>query len=108
VILIPLANDDETGTPQVKAGVQAVYPNPFNPVTHISYFMPKASDVNLSIYNLRGEQISVLQQGRQTAGMHNITWNGKNSSGQNVGSGVYFLRLQMPGENQTRKLILLK
>ncbi|MGD0339965.1 MAG: T9SS type A sorting domain-containing protein [Bacteroidota bacterium] len=89
------------------------YPNPFNPSTNIRFSLPKASDVNLSIYNILGERIAVVVSEHMNAGTHLAEWN---ASG--FASGVYFYRLsafplesrdrQAGSFNETRKLILLK
>ncbi|MGD0339966.1 MAG: T9SS type A sorting domain-containing protein [Bacteroidota bacterium] len=89
------------------------YPNPFNPSTTIRFSLPKASDVNLSIYNILGERITVLVSEHMNAGTHLVEWN---ASG--FASGVYFYRLsafplesrdmQAGSFNKTRKLILIK
>jgi len=70
------------------------YPNPFNPSTTVKYQLPTNSHVNLTIYNIRGEKVATLQNSYQTAGYHQILWNGNDEIGQKVSSGVYFLRMQ--------------
>ncbi|MEE4312619.1 MAG: C1 family peptidase [candidate division KSB1 bacterium] len=84
------------------------YPNPFNPVTTISYRLPSESDVDLSIYNLNGQRILTLMNGRQTAGHYTITWNGRDDAGSLMSSGIYLYRLNAGNEIQTRKLTLMK
>jgi hypothetical protein len=84
------------------------YPNPFNPTTEISYALPDARDVNLSIFNVLGQEIRNLAQGTQEAGYHKVTWDGKNSSGQTVPSGVYFYKLEAGNFAQSMKMIMLK
>ncbi len=79
------------------------YPNPFNPSTTIRFSLPKASDVNLSIYNILGERITVLVSEHMNAGPHLVEWN---ASG--FASGVYFYRLEAGSFNKTKKLILIK
>lgn len=85
-----------------------VYPNPFNPVTHIRYSLPFSGDVNLAVYNSLGQKVTVLVNGTLSAGQHSATWNGQSTTGMQVASGQYFLRLQS-GENiSIQKMILLK
>ena len=79
------------------------YPNPFNPETVIDYALPKASDVTLVIYNLRGEEVVLLINGAMPAGNHRVSWD---ASG--FASGIYFYRIQAGDFVQTRKLVLLK
>lgn len=66
------------------------YPNPFNPTTTIRYELPNRERVTLVIYNVRGERVRVLVDGRKPAGRHDAVWNGRNDSGNTVASGVYF------------------
>ena len=84
------------------------YPNPFNPETRISYSIPEPGFVKLSIYDINGTLIKVLQEGNRSAGRYEAIWDGKNSFGSKVGSGVYFYRLQANSFVQVKKMILLK
>jgi len=79
------------------------YPNPFNPTTVISYSIPQASSVNLSIYSLNGQKVVDLISEKQQAGEYSVTWDASN-----LASGVYFSRLQVGNSIQTRKMILIK
>jgi hypothetical protein len=79
------------------------YPNPFNPSTQISYTLKSNSVVRLSVYNLLGQEVSVLVNGNQTAGSHTVVF-----SGSNLPSGVYFYKLQSANEVLTKKMALLK
>jgi hypothetical protein len=84
------------------------YPNPFNPETRISYSIPEPTHVKMSIYDINGTLVKILQDGNQSAGRYEAVWNGKNSIGVKVGSGVYFYRIQANSFVQTKKMILLK
>jgi arabinogalactan endo-1,4-beta-galactosidase len=84
------------------------YPNPFNPSTTIKYSISKSTLVNLTIYNMVGEQVKVLLKGRQAEGGHSIIWDGTNNSGTRVSSGIYFILLRAGGQNLLRKMVLLK
>jgi len=78
------------------------YPNPFNPVTTISYQLPAASMIDLSIYNILGQKVATLVSGKQPAGVYKVEWDATG-----LASGVYFYRLSTDnGFMQTRKLIL--
>ena len=79
------------------------YPNPFNPATTIEYSLPKAANVLLVIYNLRGAEVARLVDADQQAGYKKVIWNASN-----VASGVYFYRLRAGDFVQTKKLVLLK
>ncbi|NOX89398.1 MAG: T9SS type A sorting domain-containing protein [Calditrichaeota bacterium] len=90
------------------------YPNPFNPETHISYQLPQASRVTIKIYNLLGREVITLVNENQSAGVFNITWNGKDASGRDVPSGTYFCRMSALSKDAKKrftaatKLLLLR
>jgi hypothetical protein len=84
------------------------YPNPFNPETRISYSIPEQAYVKMSIYDINGTLVKILQDGNQSAGRYEAVWNGENSFGVKVGSGVYFYQIQANSFIQTKKMILLK
>ncbi|HEX3073039.1 MAG TPA: T9SS type A sorting domain-containing protein [Ignavibacteriales bacterium] len=79
------------------------YPNPFNPGTVISFNLPKASKIKLSIYNTLGQLVSVLANGDFAAGSHKIEFNGKTLS-----SGIYFYSLEAGNFRSIRKMVLMK
>ena len=79
------------------------HPNPFNPVTNISYSLPVSGEMTLIIYNILGEEIARLVDGFQQAGEYNITWNASNFA-----SGIYFYRLGAGNFTETKKMVLLK
>jgi len=84
------------------------YPNPFNPSTTISFALPKAGEISLNIYNLRGQLVATLHDGAIAAGRHQMVWDGKDTRGANVASGIYVYRLEADGFVATKKLTLLK
>ncbi|HZY10065.1 MAG TPA: T9SS type A sorting domain-containing protein, partial [Bacteroidota bacterium] len=69
------------------------YPNPFNPSTVIQFALPEASVVILSIYNIVGEQIANLMNGRMDAGIHRTTYSFDSENHRPVSSGIYFYRM---------------
>jgi flagellar hook assembly protein FlgD len=84
------------------------YPNPFNPTTTIRYDLPAAQDVKIVIYNVRGERVRVLVDRHQAPGRHEAAWDGRNSRGESVASGVYLYRIVAGEFVRTRKMTLLK
>ncbi|NQT24728.1 T9SS type A sorting domain-containing protein [candidate division KSB1 bacterium] len=84
------------------------YPNPFNPSTEIQYALETESDVNITIYNMTGQQVTTLINQHQTAGMHSSQWDGRYSSGELAGNGVYLCHMQIGKHTQTLKMILQK
>lgn len=83
-------------------------PNPFNPSTEIRFNVSRAGTGSLRIYNLRGELVRTLQAGPFAAGPGVVVWNGRADSGEAVGSGVYFYRLEVGIEAMTKRMVLLK
>ena len=84
------------------------YPNPFNPATTIAFQLPTATDVMVKIYNMLGREVKVLISKRFDAGTYSVLWDGLDSQGKQVASGVYLYRIETKGFSQTRKLLLLK
>jgi hypothetical protein len=107
-ISFPLgAADDNIVTPSISM-LKQNYPNPFNPETTISFNLPKAGTANLGIYNSKGQLVRTLANGMLDAGDHRLTWNGKDDSGNNTASGLYFYKLSASGRTETRKMLLVK
>ncbi|NIT55543.1 MAG: T9SS type A sorting domain-containing protein, partial [Aliifodinibius sp.] len=73
------------------------YPNPFNPTTTINYQLPIRTKVELTIYNLLGQQIKTLVDSKQIAGDYKVQWDGSNDAGRQVASGIYVYRLKTEG-----------
>jgi hypothetical protein len=84
------------------------YPNPFNAGTVIRYDLPHASDVTLDIYNILGQRMATLVDGREEAGSHMVSWDGRSRTGRTVASGVYFYRLVANGQVAMKKMTLLR
>ncbi len=89
------------------------YPNPFNPETWIPYDLAEDADVNIDIYNLKGEFVRQLSLGLQTAGTYRTSaraayWDGRNAVGELVASGIYFYIFQAGQFKTTRQMVILK
>jgi hypothetical protein len=84
------------------------HPNPFNPTTEIVFGLPKAGFATLRIYNILGQEVTILVNKYMSAGRHRVTWNGTDKSGRAVSSGVYFYRMQSKDFAQTKQMLLLK
>jgi hypothetical protein len=80
-----------------------VYPNPFNPITVLSYELRVASEVNLSVYDLQGREVAKLVNGFRDAGTHEVTFDGTG-----VASGVYLYRLEAGEFSAKGKMVLMK
>jgi cytochrome c peroxidase len=84
------------------------YPNPFNPTTTITYDLAEPTNVRMVVYDLLGREIATLVNAFQPAGVFNAQWDGRNSAGQQVSSGMYILALKTDHFNASRKMILAK
>jgi hypothetical protein len=84
------------------------HPNPFNPSTEIKYQLPQLDEVQIVIYNVLGQEVRTLVNGKQEAGRYTVQWNGDNEQGQRVPSGMYFLKMKAGKFSAERKLLLLK
>ena len=89
---------------EVKAfTLDKMYPNPFNPTTQISYSIENAGQMKLSIYNIAGQEVSVLHDGYQSSGSYNVQWNATE-----LASGVYYVSMVMNGHVETMKAVVVK
>ena len=102
-----LSNEGKAKYPE-KFGLNHSYPNPFNPVTTITYDLPKKTSVNLSVYNIKGSRIATLINGSEEAGHKKTIWSGTDDFGRSVSAGVYLCRIEAGTFKQTRKMLLLK
>ena len=85
------------------------YPNPFNGITRIEFNISIQSKVNLIIYDLNGKEVKKLLYNQGVAmGRHEVVWNGKNSTGKEMASGVYLYSLYTNNFSQTKKLLYIK
>jgi endoglucanase len=113
-----VSNDHGRSPAAHEYGLMQNYPNPFsakggsafggNPSTTISYELASESMVSLKVFNILGEEVATLADGRQTKGPHLLQWNGRDRSGALCSSGVYFLRLEAGGVASSKKMILAK
>ena len=85
-----------------------VQPNPSSGPIEIQFGLPRPSHVNLAIHDLSGRLIRILFEGKRRAGIYRVHWNGRDQSGEEVSSGIYFYRLEVGDFTATRKLILLR
>ncbi len=98
----------EDFVPVYKLGLFQNYPNPFNPTTNIRFSLPEDADVNLSVYNVKGQKVIDLINDEMPKGYNTAVWNGLDSSGRKVSSGVYFYKLSYKNEKIVRKMLMLK
>ena len=84
------------------------YPNPFNPMTKIMYYLPKKSEISLTIYDALGRVIRTLDKGQKDSGYHTLEWNSKDNFGNKVGAGIYLYQLRTELYIKNNKMILIK
>lgn len=84
------------------------YPNPFNPSTTIEYFVTEQANVKINLYNVTGELVSKLVNQTQEIGLYSIKWDGRDDSGNELSTGIYFYQMQVGKNIQTKKMILLR
>ena len=98
----PVAHYDELLQPECVM-LNPAFPNPFNSTTTIAYNLSKSGEVKLSIHDIHGREITVLQDGMQTAGYQRIIWIADYQP-----SGLYLCRMESKGKVATTKLMLVK
>jgi len=90
------------------------YPNPFNISTRVSFDLPQAAEIDLTVFDLVGQHVQKLEEGRFEAGRHEARWHGRNKAGVELSTGTYLIRLQYRVENSNeagqmvRRVMLLK
>lgn len=105
---INVATEDDIETPN-EFRLDQNYPNPFNPSTSITFNLPKAVDVNLTVYNMLGQRIAVLVNNElRSVGQHTVQWDGRDASGMQAASGLYVYRLEADDFIEARTMLLVK
>jgi len=109
-VVLNVTNGDDNDSSELPEAVtlNGNYPNPFNPETEIKFQLPDNTEINLSVYNLKGQLVRILMDNYLPSGSHSVIWDGKTNNGEMVGSGVYFYKLTAGETSETRKMILLK
>ena len=84
------------------------YPNPFYKSVSLSFSLSGEKNIEISIYNLKGQKIKTLFVGKANAGNHEVVWNGTDNNGKKLAEGIYLYRLQTPDKTMNSKFILLR
>ncbi|MBN2279806.1 MAG: T9SS type A sorting domain-containing protein [Candidatus Marinimicrobia bacterium] len=84
------------------------FPNPFNPATSFNYQLPLSAFVEMAVYSLQGERVSLLVHERQKAGSYDIEWTARDTKGNALPSGIYILRLKSDTMVKSRKIMLMR
>jgi len=102
---LPQAIEEENPGSHYLFSLSTATPNPFNFNTRISYSLPTASNVDLTIYDILGRPVKTLASGTKTVGTYTATWDGRTNSGEKAQAGIYFYTLTTPDRSISRKLI---
>ena len=100
-------NIDEESIPK-EFSLNNSYPNPFNPITTLSYELPKDAMVNITIFDMMGRVVNNLVSSQQRGGHKSVQWNATNNAGQPVSAGLYLYTIDAGQFRQTKKMVLLK
>ena len=85
-----------------------VYPNPFNPMTKVSFTLTGNQHVRVSIYDLKGALVRTLTDQAYSVGTHALTWNGTNSAGMEVSAGTYLVQMRSDTTTKSQKISLVR
>jgi len=99
----PTSLEDHANPQPGEFSLSQNYPNPFNPRTTIHYYLEKKEKIKLTVFNILGDVVSILAEGEQAAGSHNIVFDGSN-----LASGIYLYQLKTESKNETRRMLYLK
>ncbi len=103
-----VAVDAAQSTQPVEYKLEPNYPNPFNPVTNISFSLPTAGLITLSVYDISGHLVKTIARRQYEPGQYTLQWDGTNNIGELQSSGVYFYRLSGDRVNLSRRMIMVK
>jgi subtilisin-like proprotein convertase family protein len=105
---------DASGLEEISSGIPEVHflerssPNPFAILTSLRFGLPGDEEVRLAVYNVQGRKVATVAAGRYAAGIHTISWDGSDTSGSQVASGIYFCRFTAGSYSATRRIVYMK
>ncbi|MBN1293584.1 MAG: T9SS type A sorting domain-containing protein [Candidatus Latescibacteria bacterium] len=105
--IITTSVDEENQTPETLPIIKT-YPNPFNPSTTIEFTLPESGFATITFYSMAGQKIRELKADHLPAGTHTLSWDGKDSNGSAVSSGIYITRLQAGKHTATGRMVLVR
>ncbi len=110
IVVLPTLDISDTHTSSLpnKYQLGQNYPNPFNPVTEIEYSLPASSRVTISINDILGRKVNTLIDEVKPAGQYIASWDGRDTNGNPVASGIYLYSIRTDRFTQTKKMLLLK
>jgi hypothetical protein len=109
-MLVGWFDSSPTGTEDIPVAriLEQNFPNPFNPVTRIAFNLGNEGHARLDIFDPAGRLVNTLVDGNLPAARHEVTWDGRDGSGRQVSSGVYFYSIITDDFRDTKKMILLR
>ena len=99
---------EQAGQGALRLGLSQNLPNPMRETARIAYVMPAAGQLSLKVYDPAGRLVRTLLDGPMSAGASSVIWDGRNEAGKHAATGVYFYRLNVGGEEISRKLMLIR
>ncbi|MCL2064009.1 MAG: S8 family serine peptidase [Candidatus Cloacimonetes bacterium] len=102
------SSDNDENLPVLKTELIGNFPNPFNPETTIVFTLALDTNVNIDIFNIRGQKILNLIDSKLKSGKHSIVWNGRDEKGVELGSGMYLYVFKTDEFSQIKRMLLLK
>lgn len=101
---------ENPNAPVLQTGIELLpnYPNPFNPETVLGVRLIKGGETRLDIFNLSGQKVRTLFNGKLAAGLHRFVWDGRDTRNRSVSAGIYFYRIKSNGAVQVRRMVLQK
>ena len=100
--------EDRTGSAPAEYALLSNYPNPFNGRTAIEFTIAQPGFTEVEVFDLSGRVATTLHRGFSQAGKQRVFWNGNDEAGQQLPSGIYFVRLSARGLSASRKMLLLR
>lgn len=102
--------EDQTANSQIPAkfSLDQNFPNPFNPLTTISFTLPKTADVSIIVFNLLGQKVRTLTNSVMKSGIHEIMWDGKDARGIDAAGGIYIYKITAGDYTNSKKMLLIK
>ena len=101
--------DEAAENPEIRSlRMNSAFPNPFNPQTTIRYAIAGPQRVRMAVYNVEGRLIDTLVEAEMSAGLHEVSWNGRDSHGREMPSGSYLVRLETENGAEARKVSLIR
>jgi hypothetical protein len=107
---VTFGGNGNNGTPDIPlvTGIRSIYPNPFNPSATIMYELEQPANLNIEIYNNRGQMVRSFAMGQKEQGRYKLLWDGTDNSGSACGTGIYFIKMQAGKETFVKKAALVK